>query len=1187
MKKSGLIVLILLVLFAPPVSAQTCHDLTGDGFVDIFDLVTVAVNLGTSNVITDIDGSGLVDFSDLTLIVRNFGCESQDLGDLPIGLIIYDGEPGGFEEGSLTENAETLPGIGQDSSYGLKLNPDKWVTPKLSFSGGASRANYSRFAAIEFYFRSDTADPLDLNFSFQKWPQIWSNILKISDYIEGGVIDNTYRKVLVPIIDLQTETWNLDGAENLYFSPDPLNRNSYVDNVVARQAVFECGDGIDNDGDGDIDLDDRECENEFDDSELIGVLFECNNGVDDDDDGKIDSLDPGCSGMFDDTEDDDAPLIYTGDVTSSSINISWGLVGGATGYNIFIASEPQSTAIESERYLVAAVDAQTTDYRLINLAANVDTFIRVESLPTNSVVLETHARTTGGPGAELDTPLKQIHLIAPDILMLVFRNEEVNSYSPQANRDDGEEVTNYTGFDLQAGTWGVTRISDIESPIGVNTVYRHSVPAGSMDYDLGYATDTMNNIIDVDHRIYLVLDQPIGNNEVLRITHSGRSDLVPPFLFPLNNRFDEVVTFGANSRPTDVDVLLPFSDKYLETPVIQLNQVGYNPKATERYAYVSYWMGDGGPLSLSNFPSDASVLKESSNPLLQRTAATSSIPITLRSAFDADSGTEVREINLASVGESDSDYYRVHIPGVGVSWRTMVSEYATLKAFYVTTRGLYLNRWGRDLQCQYTDWCPRPPDNISIYTADIPYAARWAPEDTPLVGQRSVQGGHHDAGDFDISWFHFKVALWLMSAYETNKSAFTDNQLNIPESGNGIPDFLDEALWNLAAWEQLQEADGGIRARIESWRHPWGYYYADEEPLNYFTWERNGHHTLRVAGMFAQAARLVQEYDQTKSDELKAESISAYNYAVANGFDFNTGGPMLYASGELYKLTNDTQYKDMFETTWVFLGEENLAKGWSTTLAFDYYIPSDPWQGFYDVHRQPVVSEFILAYMDSENVDQSYRNQTITKLTQFAQENIGAFGSFYAHRSGRTTNTLAWGTATVTGKQVMPVIARLQLDEQLTGSDKLTASEKQDLINTASLAIDYALGGNPIGLSWTTGLGSQSPQNPLHADSLAFQKEKGLPPIPGIPVYGPIQDTQVWSYYDPPEYINYPPFHTQPGSLKFGDTRLYVPATEFTVHETQAPQTRLLSLLVEPGLAVPDSWKPGNSNHQNTLPTFN
>jgi hypothetical protein len=39
--------------------------------------------------------------------------------------------------------------------------------------------------------------------------------------------------------------------------------------------------------------------------------------------------------------------------------------------------------------------------------------------------------------------------------------------------------------------------------------------------------------------------------------------------------------------------------------------------------------------------------------------------------------------------------------------------------------------------------------------------------------------------------------------------------LNIPESGNGIPDILDEAAYAVDAWKSTQRPDGAVSSWIE------------------------------------------------------------------------------------------------------------------------------------------------------------------------------------------------------------------------------------------------------------------------------------------------------------------------------------------------------------------------------------
>jgi hypothetical protein len=74
-------------------------------------------------------------------------------------------------------------------------------------------------------------------------------------------------------------------------------------------------------------------------------------------------------------------------------------------------------------------------------------------------------------------------------------------------------------------------------------------------------------------------------------------------------------------------------------------------------------------------------------------------------------------------------------------------------------------------------------------------------------GALDVHGGWHDAGDYQKTLWGRGV-VELLFAYEVNPDAWTDGQLNLPESGNGIPDLLDEARWELDFYVRMQRPDG-------------------------------------------------------------------------------------------------------------------------------------------------------------------------------------------------------------------------------------------------------------------------------------------------------------------------------------------------------------------------------------------
>ena len=81
-------------------------------------------------------------------------------------------------------------------------------------------------------------------------------------------------------------------------------------------------------------------------------------------------------------------------------------------------------------------------------------------------------------------------------------------------------------------------------------------------------------------------------------------------------------------------------------------------------------------------------------------------------------------------------------------------------------------------------------------------------------GALELGGGWHDAGDYQKTLWGRGVdpMLW---AFELNPGVWTDGQLNIPESGNGIPDMLDELMWELDFYVKMQRPDGHFMSSVK------------------------------------------------------------------------------------------------------------------------------------------------------------------------------------------------------------------------------------------------------------------------------------------------------------------------------------------------------------------------------------
>jgi len=75
---------------------------------------------------------------------------------------------------------------------------------------------------------------------------------------------------------------------------------------------------------------------------------------------------------------------------------------------------------------------------------------------------------------------------------------------------------------------------------------------------------------------------------------------------------------------------------------------------------------------------------------------------------------------------------------------------------------------------------------------------------------RDLRGGWYDAGDYNkyTNW-HANYLITLLHSYEENPRVWGDD-FGIPESGNGVPDILDEVKWGLAWLERMQNPDGSF-----------------------------------------------------------------------------------------------------------------------------------------------------------------------------------------------------------------------------------------------------------------------------------------------------------------------------------------------------------------------------------------
>lgn len=143
------------------------------------------------------------------------------------------------------------------------------------------------------------------------------------------------------------------------------------------------------------------------------------------------------------------------------------------------------------------------------------------------------------------------------------------------------------------------------------------------------------------------------------------------------------------------------------------------------------------------------------------------------------------------------------------------------RAAMVLTRAFYYQRTGIDWDAKYAGKWARPAYNdISLARAGTLHAwggGAWTSVGGPQIDATpvDVRGGWYDAGDPNK---YTKNEVWahnvLLAAYDINKAYLKDSTLNIPESGNGVPDLVDEARFTTEYLMRIQKADGSVYDRV-------------------------------------------------------------------------------------------------------------------------------------------------------------------------------------------------------------------------------------------------------------------------------------------------------------------------------------------------------------------------------------
>jgi endoglucanase len=448
-------------------------------------------------------------------------------------------------------------------------------------------------------------------------------------------------------------------------------------------------------------------------------------------------------------------------------------------------------------------------------------------------------------------------------------------------------------------------------------------------------------------------------------------------------------------------------------------------------------------------------------------------------------------------------------------------------------RGLYHNRCGTARARPYTEYvrglCHHPSIK-PIYRSRIRRMDRQcdACKDVEATAEKveNAWGGYHDAGDWDREPGHPEIPLALAFAYELAPQNFRDGELNIPESGNGLPDILDEALWGMDYYLRIQRPDGGVGYGLFLDSFPDKGEGPDTDTGNWYQYAEDPEASYKVAAAACQVAVALERAGRKDLAPRYVEAARrAYAWAGKNqreGDAEKVRDLRNHAAAGLFRTTGKKRFHDDFVATCQISSPTEAIWWWG--------VRDQRWGAW----TYPLT--------DRPGMDAALRDRLRQASILHAQKNYVEMAEKRSSRSGYPWwNPLFWGRAAV--------------PDTLALAAALAFSGEAGFLWPQYTECDHKLGANPLNMVWITGVGEKSPEMVFHPDSWYSSPDGSGRVVPGIVPMGPYKydgpadgqgDTGPWSA----KFVHasaYPAAESWPPLELYFEARTCYPMNEFTV----------------------------------------
>ena len=436
--------------------------------------------------------------------------------------------------------------------------------------------------------------------------------------------------------------------------------------------------------------------------------------------------------------------------------------------------------------------------------------------------------------------------------------------------------------------------------------------------------------------------------------------------------------------------------------------------------------------------------------------------------------------------------YQIIVPGLGFTIPFQVNQHVHLNLAIGSLKGYYYQRASTDLLPAYAGTWARA---IGHPDASVQVHSSAATQQRPMGTIISCPRGWYDAGDYNKYIVNSGISTYtILSTYEWFPDFCNQLTTNIPESGNGIPDILNEALWNIRWMLTMQDPnDGGVYHKLtdpnfDAFEMPW-----NDTQARYVVQKSTGA-TLDFAAVMAQTARITSAFSSVLpgfSDSCLQAALKAWNWARRH--------PAVY-----YSQASAFQTQFLPAITTGEYGDNNVSDefAWAAaelfvTTAQDSFltVPNPPPVYYANIPSWPDVRTLGLytfakyskkVASNTSKIDTAAIRLQLISLADNLKSTMNS--SEYRVVMGNQSWNFSWGSNSVAANQGMELLVVYKM------------TSDSSYLRAALSNLDYLLGRNGTTFCFVTGFGTHSPQHIHHRIS----GSDGIPaPVPGLLAGGP------------------------------------------------------------------------------------